>query len=149
MLSEQGGLIESGVEPQVQVATRRDFRDHSLLIGFFNWWLFYVPSRIVYIAKKIMAKQYAYFSIDQLLKTLFLPWKRDEVDTSNMALDDKIRVLLMNVVSRLVGATVRFGTILIGLLTLTAIFVAAVIAFICFIISPLVAIGLILSSIFI
>lgn len=108
-----------------------------------------MPSRILYITDKTVAKLYSFFSIDLLLKTLFLPWKRDEIDTSNMALDDKLRVLLMNLVSRLVGAVVRLGTVIIGISAIAGAGILGFVSLLVFILSPILAAILIVAGIFI
>ena len=89
---------------------------------------------------------FLYFSVDLLLKTLFLPWKRDEIDTSNLSLDLKFRVWIMNLVSRLIGATVRMAVILIGLASIAVIFIAALVAIAGFILLPLVSLYLLISA---
>ncbi len=108
-----------------------------------------MPSRILYVASKTVTKLFNYFSIDLLLKTLFLPWKRDEVDTTNMSLDDRLRVMLMNLISRLVGAVVRTGTIVVGILLIIATVLVAFIALVLFIFSPLLALALIIGGVLI
>lgn len=113
------------------------------------WWFHYVPSRIAYIGGKSLKKLYGFFSIDLLLKTLFLPWKRDETDTSNLSLDAKFRVLLMNLVSRLVGATVRLGTVFAGLFLMAVAGISVIVSIVLFILSPAIAVTLILMSRFI
>lgn len=144
----EGGFIEATAQAETQqVASKKDFRDHSLLIGLISWWFSYVPSRIIYISQKTVSKLFDYFSIDLLAKTLFLPWKRDEIDTTNMALDDKLRVALMNLISRLVGAVVRSGTIIFGLLSILFVILAAFISVLLFIFAPVIFIGLIIVGI--
>ena len=108
-----------------------------------------MPSRIIYVANKSVTKLFNYFSIDLLLKTLFLPWKRDEVDMTNMSLDDRLRVMLMNLISRLVGAVVRTGTIFVGTLSIIATALSALVALILFVASPLLALALIIGGILI
>lgn len=108
-----------------------------------------MPSRILYITGKTVAKLYSFFSIGLLLKTLFLPWKRDEIDTSNMALDDKLRVILMNLISRLVGAVVRFGTVFVGIFLICSIWILGFLALILFILSPVLSATIIIAGIFI
>ncbi|MCX6809910.1 MAG: hypothetical protein NTZ65_04160 [Candidatus Berkelbacteria bacterium] len=124
-----------------------DFRELPVIFGFFIWWIKVVPSKIIYIAKKLTLKAFAFFSIDLLLKTLILPWKRDEVDTTNMALDDRLKVWMMNLVSRLVGAVIRGAVICFGLLTIIGIFLGEIIALVGFILMPVIIIALIVMSI--
>jgi len=134
------------VDAQVQ-KKEFDFRELSIIPAFFIWWLKIVPSKIIYIAKKLILKAFAFFSIDLLLKTLILPWKRDEIDTTNMSLDDRLKVWIMNLVSRFVGAVIRMSVIIFGLLTIIGIFILQVIALIGFILMPVIVIGLIVVSV--
>jgi len=82
------------------------------------WWLYYIPQLIISTTLRTSKKLFSFFSIDLLLRTLLLPWKRDEIDTTNMSLEGKFQVWIMNIVSRLVGAVVRSFTILFGLLAI-------------------------------
>jgi cadmium resistance protein CadD (predicted permease) len=138
MLS-QGGAIDN-VSSDAQ---RKDFRDLPILFGFFSWWLSYVPSKIIYIGRKTVLKLFNFFSIDLLLKTLLLPWKRDEQDTTNMSLDQRVQVMIMNLVSILVGASVRAGTIFVGLISMVAAAAATVVCLVGFIAAPAIIILLI------
>lgn len=124
-----------------------NFRELPLISAFFVWWFKYIPSRIIYIARKIIVKTFRYFSIDLLLRTLFQPWKRDEIDTTNMALDDKIKVWMMNLVSRLIGAAVRGLTIAVGTLAICGTFVASALSLIGFIALPALSFWLIILGI--
>ncbi len=106
-----------------------------------------MPSRIYYIGEKTIAYLYSYFSISILLKTLFDYWKKDDIDTTNMALDDKIRVLMMNLVSRFVGFTVRSITILVGLVIILLTVVLVMVSLVGFILLPLLCVALVIYSI--
>jgi len=63
-----------------------------------------------------------------------------------MSLDDRVRVIMMNLVSRVVGATVRGGTIVVGLGAIFATIVATILALIGFIALPAIALYLIVIS---
>jgi len=138
ILLDKGGMIEEVVAVQ-----KKDFRDQSVVFAFFSWWLVFVPSKIIYVSKKLLKKTYDFFSIDLLFRTILLPWKRDELDTTNMSLDQKLQVMIMNIVSRFVGAAVRGGTILIGFLIMVAIISAAIIGTIGFFLIPVIIIAMI------
>lgn len=58
---------------------------------------------------KIVAEE---FSLVQLLKTLFAPWRRD-ITPPQGSLDEILRAFLENIISRTVGFVVRFFTILV------------------------------------
>jgi len=110
------------------------------------WWIKVVPTDIFNITLKIIGKFFDFFSIDLLLKTLFLPWKRDEIDSSNLSLDLKFRVWIMNLVSRFIGAIVRLGVVLIGSGTIVLAFAAGIILIVGFLVLPLVSIYLLFKS---
>ena len=63
-----------------------------------------------------------------------------------MSLDDRVRVIMMNLVSRVVGATVRGGTIAVGLGAILATIIATILALIGFISLPAIALYLIVIS---
>ena len=81
-----------------------------------------------------------------LLKTLFDPWKKDEIDTTNMAMDDIIKVWFMNLISRVVGASVRSITIMVGLGAIAGVFIGSVLFFIGFILLPVLVVFLIING---
>ncbi len=110
------------------------------------WWFKEVPGEILFIMRKAIKKIFLYFSIDLLAKTLFLPWKRDEIDTSNLSLDLKLRVWIMNIVSRLVGATVRIITIVSGLFAIGITAVIGVFMTIGFVALPFLSIYLLIRT---
>ena len=117
-----------------------------MMVGFFYWWLRDTPEKIIHIGEKIIAYVYAYFSIPILLRTLFDPWKKDDIDTSNMALDDRVIVLIMNLVSRFVGFAVRSITIMVGLIGISTTFIAVLVAILGFVLLPFISIALIIKS---
>lgn len=65
---------------------------------------------------------------------------------TNLALDDRIRVMMMNLVSRFVGATVRSITILVGLSVIVFIFLAMIVSYIGFILLPIIVIFFIING---
>lgn len=117
-----------------------------MMVGFFYWWLSYAPDRIIYIGKKTITLVYNYFSVPLLFRTLFDPWKKDEIDTTNMALDDMIKVWFANLISRLVGAAVRTITIMVGILIIAGTFLSAVLFFAGFILAPIVVVYMIVNG---
>lgn len=75
---------------------------------------------------KIIVKLYDFFSITLLFNTLTQPWKKDEIDASNLPFDEKIRIWMMNLISIFIGFTVRSITILIGFTAITGVFLLSV-----------------------
>lgn len=81
-----------------------------------------------------------------MLRTLLLPWKRDEIDTSNLSIDLKLRVWIMNLVSRLIGAVVRSGVIIVGLGAIALSVIGAIVVIGAFLALPIIAIYLLISA---
>ena len=144
--SKRRGTIEPKNQNTPDVAKARDFRDLSLVGAFFAWWLALTPRKIMAVCGRTIRKFFDFFSIDLLAKTLFLPWKRDEIDTSNMALEDKFRVWIMNLVSRLVGLVVRLITITLGLSTIALTALSGVLVTVAFMVLPLIGVGLVVIA---
>ena len=84
-------------------------------LGFILWYIYSIKklSQIVWL---IVLKNLDYFSIPILLKTLFAPWKRDVLSTQNLSLNEKMRMGVFNLMSRLIGAVIRLFTIFFGLI---------------------------------
>ena len=56
-----------------------------------------------------------FFSLKLLLKTLFEPFKQISNGTVNGSLEDRFRAFIDRLISRIVGAVVRIGLLIIGL----------------------------------
>lgn len=95
----------------------------------------------------MLVKLYDFFSISLLFRTLLLPWKRDEINATNVSLDVVIRIWIMNMVSVLVGFTVRSMTILIGLFVIFLAFLAIVASLIGFYILPFLSFAMLILAI--
>lgn len=81
---------------------------------FFLWYAISIKkvSQIVWL---LVLKNLDYFSVPNLLKTLFSPWKRDIISGQGLSLNDRFRVWIFNLLSRLIGAVIRIFTIIFGL----------------------------------
>jgi hypothetical protein len=77
-----------------------------LVVAFIQWW--YGPgwADSAQRLKAHIRTTYLSFSIPILLKTLFAPWKRI-ISPPGSSLQDKMRAMLDNAISRAVGFTVR------------------------------------------
>ena len=83
-------------------------------MGFFLWYIYSIK-RVIQIVWLLVLKNLDYFSVPTLFKTLFAPWKRDVISTQNLSLNDRIRIGVFNLMSRLIGAVIRIFTIIFGL----------------------------------
>jgi len=95
----------------------------------------------------MLVKLYDFFSISLLLRTLLLPWKRDELNATNASLDVVIRIWMMNMVSILVGFTVRSATIMIGLFVLFVTSLAIVVSLAVFYTLPFLSFAMLILAI--
>jgi hypothetical protein len=77
-----------------------------LFLEFFKWWYGVGWQKAVKGGVGLVKKVELSFSISVLLRTLFSPWKRI-ISPPGRALEDKLRAVLDNIVSRTVGFFVR------------------------------------------
>jgi hypothetical protein len=104
-----------------------------MLLEMLRWW--YGPGWILAFRRiGIRTKNVSLaFSTPTLLKTLFAPWKR--IQYSGKSFDAKIQALVDNLVSRVVGFTVRLGVLIASLIMISG---SAILGVIIVLIWPLV-----------
>jgi hypothetical protein len=105
---------------------------------FFVWWYIEAPPRNWQIVKAFILRCLDTFSVPILIKTIFAPWKRDVISTENLSLNEKFQVMLMNLVSRFIGAVIRSITILIGLISAALVAILGVTFWIIWFFMPLI-----------
>lgn len=88
-------------------------------MGFILWWYGAGWRDQVSALRRRIVKVVDMFSIDLLLKTLFMPFRQISADQVDGSLSVKMHAFLDKLVSRMIGAVVRLITILAGILTLT------------------------------
>ena len=87
------------------------------------------------------------YSGKTLLKTLFSPWKRIiAYKNPNASIEDKLRGLLDNLVSRVIGAIVRFFTLVAALLSLVFVAVFSLVLALVWPLLPLLSIFFVLKG---
>lgn len=116
-----------------------------LFVSFVGWWYtrgwVAFGNKLLELIKKIARE----FSIRLILRTLFSPWK--QIISSggvNTTLGDKIRKVVDNLVSRLVGAGVRFIMLILGLIFTGLLSMLSLLAFIIWPLIPPASVALIL-----
>lgn len=82
-------------------------------------------------------------SMPVLLKTLFDPWKKDELSGVGLSLQQKFQLFWLNVVSRFIGFIIRSIAFLLGCLGLLGALGIGGALFIVWIFMPLISISLI------
>lgn len=115
--------------------------------AIFSWWLVESPQKLLFIIKKTLIYLYHSFSIGYLARTLLAPWKRDISEIINPTIQDQVRMLVDNIISRIMGFTVRVVTIITGLIILACFAVLGIMIFIAWYFLPLIIIYLIYSGI--
>lgn len=91
-------------------------------------------------------KIYSYFSISILLRTLFDPWKRDNYSIENASLQDRMKLALDNLISRLIGLFIRLITMIFGLLITVLFLMVMFVISIIWLALPLVVLWLIFNG---
>lgn len=95
-----------------------------MVLELLRWW--YGPGwilafRRIWIRTKNVSLA---FSTPTLLKTLFSPWKR--IQYQGKSFDAKIQAMVDNLISRVVGFTVRLGVLLASLVMICGSFVLSI-----------------------
>lgn len=88
------------------------------IVGILTWW--YGAGwrqRSVKLGERLMASM-DYFSIDLLLRTFFSPFRQISAGKVRGPLGVQMRALLDRMISRIIGAMIRFTMILIGSLVI-------------------------------
>lgn len=83
-----------------------------------------------------------FFSIPQLLMTLFSPWKRMvEERKKSWDIEDFASRIIINIISRIIGAIMRMGVIAVGLVSLSVTLFAAITTYTLWLIAPLIIVA--------
>jgi|694.fasta_scaffold01495_28 hypothetical protein len=120
----------------------------KLVTIFIRWYFFEIPSKIInqlYAYIKVIIKIYSFVF---LLKTFFSPWKNQSYTYPDKGFDINriLEVWTSNMVARIVGAFVRFFTILMGVLALVITIIIGIVVLVIWIIYPFLFFILIVSS---
>jgi hypothetical protein len=88
------------------------------IVGILSWW--YGPGwrqRAARLGERLKASM-DYFSIDLLIRTFFAPFRQIAAGKVSGPLGVQMRALLDRIISRIIGAMVRFVMVIIGSLTI-------------------------------
>ncbi|HJN62176.1 MAG TPA: hypothetical protein QGH92_01070 [Candidatus Parcubacteria bacterium] len=112
--------------------------NQNILFQFVEWY-FVDQTRLIFGALKNLLKfNLNYFSIPELLKTLFSPWRRYNISYGR-GFDIKrfFEVLVFNVLSRVLGAIMRVFLIIIGTAIEVIIFFLGILAIFFWLLLPI------------
>lgn len=117
------------------------------MLTYFSWWYGEGLVKFWQGIEVVTARIFAFFSIKDLSKTLFNPWKRDSFSVENASLDVRLRLWLDNMISRLIGAIMRSFIIILGLAATILFFSLALIVFVVWLGLPIVVFFLIINGV--
>jgi hypothetical protein len=124
------------------------YNSDMFLVGIISWWYGDGWRRQVKVIKSRLISSIDFFSIELLASTLFAPYKQISAGSVNGPIAIQIRAFFDNLISRIIGAIVRTGMILIGLVVIFVQFLFGIVEMIFWSILPfLPAIGMIMMII--
>jgi hypothetical protein len=97
-----------------------------LAVAFFTWWYGQGWALVFKNIQRRLRQTSQMFSVSILLRTLFAPWRRI-ITYPGASLADHFRAMSDNLVSRMVGFTVRIFVLIAAVVTLIFVAVVAVI----------------------
>lgn len=106
------------------------------IVGILSWW--YGPGwrqRASRLSERLKASM-DYFSIDLLLRTFFAPFRQIAAGKVNGPLGLQMRALLDRIISRVIGAMIRFVMIIVGSLAIGFHGVTGIIMLVCWAFVP-------------
>lgn len=78
---------------------------------FFVWWYTEVFGELSSFVKHFFVYLADLFSVKICLKTLFSPWRRDNISYEGLTIQEKFQVMILNVTSRFVGLIIKIFTL--------------------------------------
>lgn len=97
-----------------------------LIVGFFAWWYGRGFLELFSYIGTLLSSVWQKFSVTTLLKTLFAPWRRITAG-GGRTMQDRSQALLDNLISRLVGFTIRFFVIIAALFSMLVLLIVGLI----------------------
>lgn len=107
-----------------------------LVVEFFTWWYSRGFVELLKRYGELLQSVWQRFSVGTLLGTLFAPWRRITTDTGR-SMQERSRALVDNLVSRLVGFTIRFFVIITAMIAMLALTIIGAILAISWPLAPL------------
>lgn len=111
-----------------------------IFIDAIIWWYGWGWLHVLEVLRRRLIRFYNVFSVRQMLRTLFAPWKEDRV-SGTRGIDQMMRALVMNLVARLIGFLVRLLFIIFWAVVSTVIIFVGVAVFIIWPLVPVIILG--------
>lgn len=97
----------------------KKFLKQNILAQWFSWHFLEMPRNILLSSKTFIFFCANYFSIIELFKTLFEPWKKNvESYEKGLEVPEYVNIWIDNFISKIIGAILRFALIIWGLLSI-------------------------------
>lgn len=114
----------------------------NIIVLWILWQFYEMPKFLLQIWKNYLMFVSNYFSVGQLLKTLFSPWRRYSWKyPRGLDLKEFFNTLISNTFSRVLGAGCRVLLIVLGIFSQIFVVLAGLIIFICWILIPFIIIA--------
>jgi hypothetical protein len=124
------------------------YNSDMFLVGILSWWYKNGWTDQIQIIRDRLESSADFFSVGQLITTLFAPFRQISAGKVSGSIGDQMRAFLDRTISRFVGAAVRIFMIIFGLITMLFQIIFGVILIVIWPIIPLfVLIGLIMMII--
>lgn len=124
------------------------YNSDMFLVGILSWWYKNGWADQIQTMKDRLESSADFFSVGQLVMTIFAPFRQISAGTVSGSIGDKLRAFLDRTISRFVGAAVRIFMIIFGLTTILLQIIFGVIVIVIWPIIPLfIVIGLIMMII--
>jgi len=118
----------------------------SFISMLIKWWIINTPKNIWFGTIQIIENTFHFFSIPQLVKTLFEPWRRDSIEAINLSLQQRLQLWVMNLVSRFIGFLIRSITIFTAFVIIIIEFIVGFIWLFVFMLAPFIGLTFFIYS---
>ncbi len=110
----------------------------SIMHHYILWHYTTAFSEILHVWKNLLWFTYNFFSLPQMFKSYFSPWKRMTEERGNtFNFEDLAGFIIINLISRIIGMILRTIIISVGLLAILVLILAIIITYIFWIFAPI------------
>lgn len=110
----------------------------SILHHYLLWHYQNALREILHVWRNLVWFTFNFFSISQLLRSYFQPWKRvTEGRGRTFKFEDLAGFIIINLISRMLGMLIRTSIIVAGLITLTLLVVGIILTYIFWLLAPI------------
>jgi hypothetical protein len=115
------------------------------MLGLFSWWYGAGWKGVLSATGRRLSSLADMFSVTILLRTLFSPWKRI-ISYPGASLDARLRAFGDNLVSRVIGFTVRFFVLLAASVAFVLLLAAGLVELVVWPLLPIAAVALLVKG---